>query len=112
MKLSINSYFDDQTGEFIAEKYFIDGNEVSEEDYDLMLEEFDEVNCLENEIDPCEGCECRGCCEEEEGFDYEDLLDIFVDKIMNTGGCPGCIKDILDEFACIFLPDDEDDEVN
>jgi len=107
MKLSYNIYFDDEDGKFIAEKFFIDGHQVSEEEYDDMLDEFDEIND-EDEVDPCEYCECRGCCEEDvQGFTYEDLLDVFVDKLLDTEGCPGCIRDVLDEFADIFIGDDD-----
>jgi len=107
LKLTINSYFDNEDGKFIAEKFFIDGEECSEEEFDDLMDEFDKVNDeIENEFDPCENCECR-CCEE--GIDYEDLLDIFVGRILDAENCPGCIYNILDEFACIFLPDDEDE---
>jgi len=102
------------------ERFWIDGIITDPDDYFF---EQDREKKLEAEkllkeikIDPCEGCECRGCCgaeDEIEGFDYEDLLDIFVSRILAAEGCPSCTKAILDEFADIFLPDeDELDEIN
>jgi len=61
-------------------------------------------NDCENE--DCE--ECEGCKVEE--FDYGELLGIFTKRIQDTGGCPECIKEILDEFADIFIPDYDEDK--
>ena len=71
------------------------------------------MNCDEccNDFCDCknEGCEdCKGCKVEE--FDYGELLEIFTKRIQDTEGCPECIREILDEFADIFIPDYEEDE--
>ena len=60
------------------------------------------INC-DNDCDECEDCKI-------EEFNYDELLEIFAERIMNTGGCPECIKEILDEFADIFIPDYNEDE--
>jgi len=99
MKLTVNTYFDDQDGEFICEKYFIDGEECSEEEYDEMLDEFDE-----DEVD-C--CDC-----------YECTINRYVEYIQEvTGGCSGCIREALEDFADeiiehIVIEDAETDEIN
>jgi len=61
MKLTINEYYDNQDGKYIATKYLIDGEEVSKEEYYDMLDAFDDVNQVD-EVDPSEYCECRDCC--------------------------------------------------
>jgi len=73
------------------------------------------MNCDEccNDFCDCENdcCEeCEGC--KVEGFDYGELLEIFTKRIQDTGGCPECIKEILDEFADIFIPDYDEDEID
>jgi len=64
------------------------------------------MNCDEccNDFCDCENevCEdCEGCKVEE--FDYGELLEIFAERIQDTGGCPECIKEILDEFVKIVM---------
>ncbi len=58
MKLTNVIYFDDEDGSFVAEKFFINSEECSEEDYEEILDEFDNVNEI-NE-DECDG-NCDGC---------------------------------------------------
>lgn len=97
------------------ERFWIDGKLV---DGDLYFFELDREKEIENkklqnhqfENNPCDVCPCKDCCEDDDEFDYEDLLDVFVDRILNTEGCPGCIADILDEFADIFIPDEDEFE--
>lgn len=103
MKLTVNTYFNDQDGKFICEKYFIDGEECSEEEYDDILDEFDDEN-IENEAD-C--CDC-----------YECTINRYVEYIQEiTGGCGGCIREVLESFADeiidhIVIEDAETDEIN
>lgn len=86
MKLSVHTYFDNEDGSFVAERYFIDGNEVSEDAYDEMMEEMDKAN---------------DCCEEENCCDcYECTIDRYVQLLSEiTGGCPNCIRSVLDCFC-------------
>lgn len=79
---------------------------------DLEDNDYECDNCKYEGTDEC--CECGECscdCEEceDEGITYDELLDIFVDKIVDTQGCLGCIREVLDEFADIFIPDEEYD---
>ncbi len=108
------SLYNVKTGKW-EERFWIDGVLTDSDLYFYELEREKELEQIkfksqEVEVDPCEGCKCKGCCEEE--FDYEDILDIFVGRILDTGGCPGCIREILDEFADMFLPDDEEIDEN
>lgn len=73
-------------------------------------------------VDMCDVGECGWCgdCEEvvsdkcDEGITYDELLDEFVERIQNTEGCPSCIREILNEFADIFIPEEDEDieEIN
>lgn len=78
---------------------------------DKLLSENGSWNFVEVDMDECEGCcgcdECREC---NEGVDYNELLDIFIEKIQRTEGCPGCIRDVLEEFAEIFLSEEDNQE--
>ena len=82
MKFTVNIYFDDQDGSFVSENYFINGNQVSKQEYDVLIEEYEmnEENCNENDnFDECNGCEevvCEYCddCE-----DCEIPADMCVD---------------------------------
>ena len=92
MKFSINTYFDDQDGSFVAENYFINGEQVSEEEYDAVIEEFEGEEDFENEVDTCE-------CENDDCDCLECTLDYFVEQIQEiNGGCPGCIREVLESF--------------
>ncbi len=86
MKLSNILYFDNEDGSFVAEKFYIDGNEVSEDGYEAMLVELDEANCIDEE----EQCDCVNC-----------TLDRFTEEIYELANgqiCPGCVREILCDF--------------
>jgi len=55
MKFTVNNWYDDQNGEYIATKYYIDNEEVIFEEYRDLIESFTEENYEE---------ECDGNCEE------------------------------------------------
>jgi hypothetical protein len=84
LKLTINEYYDDQTGEYIATKFYIDGAECSEDDYDEMLDAL-------GSIDKCD-CDCEECPGESNWFlrattdAVNDTLEMFEDP--NT--CDDC----------------------
>lgn len=89
------------------EVYWIDGKATDADTYFYEQEKEKEIENmklknLEFENNPCETCE-------DDEFIYEDLLDIFVNKILETKGCPKLIGCVLDEFANVFLSDDEDE---
>lgn len=104
MQVKEIKYFDDETLDLVAERFFIDKDEVSAEDYYDLVGGLGNNYCEDveddNEEEICDG-ECDHCsgCIEVEGITYEELLDIFVERLQETGGCPHCIKHILNEFA-------------
>ena len=122
MKLfSSESIFNAKTGKW-EERYWINGNPVDgdlyffEQDVEKKLEADKLLKQIEiedriNIIDPCDGCKCRECCEAEDELTYDELLEIFVDRILEIGPCPVCLKELLDIFAeeIIDFVDDEDE---
>jgi hypothetical protein len=123
VKFSINTYFDDQDGSFVAENYFINGEQVSEEEYDAVIEEFDGIEDFDDEVETCE-CEIECCadCEYNETGEcdcpectVEKYIEIIQDIIKNTGGCGGCIGNALRDFMFdivdhIVIEDMDDNE--
>lgn len=101
MQIKEIHYYCDETLQPVGAKFFIGDEEVSFEDY------VDFVNGLGNddeevEIAECYDCECcKECDYEEEEITYDELLDVFTLKIQETLGCPGCIKELLDEICDI-----------
>ncbi len=92
-----------------GESYFFEQDREKKLEADKLLKQIELENDIDD-IDPCEGCKCRDCCEAEdvEEFDYEDLLDVFVGRILEIGPCPICLRNLLDEFADIFIGDEDD----
>jgi len=70
----------------------------------------DFCDCENDCCEDCEGCKDCGDCKDEE-FDYGELLEIFAYRIQETNGNKNSIKSILDEFADIFIPDYDEDEL-
>jgi len=116
------SLYDSDNGKWI-EKYWINEEEVDGDLYFYKLDREKDIEDknLKEELESqsqetmnichqyCEGI-CESCCgecgneyEDKQEVDYDELLDIFAEKIQNTGGCPECIKEILDDFADIVL---------
>jgi len=85
-------------------KYEICDNDCKYMNIDKCCNDF--CDCENEYCDERE--ECEGCGDDE--FDYGDLLEIYTKRIQETEGCPECIKEILDEFADIFIPDYDEDE--
>jgi len=104
MKLSYNIYFDNEDGKFIAEKYFIDGEECSEEEYDEMMDEFDEVNDVDEETCECDSECCLDCEYNQSDFcdcpkcTIEKYIEIIQNIFETTGDCGGCIGNALKDF--------------
>lgn len=86
MKLSISSYYDNETGEYVASKFYIDGEECSEEEYCEMLEELECV--VENEDEDC--CDCVDCT--------INMYAEMIYELANGQICPGCTRDVLESF--------------
>ena len=102
---------------------YVDEDEVCECDeckykdkkkYESCDDDCKYMNCDEccNDFCDCENdcCECEDCKVEE--FDYDELLEIFVERIQETNGNKNSIKSILDEFADNFIEDYDEDEFN
>ncbi len=84
MKLSIDEYYDDRTGEYVGSRYAINNEPCSEYDFDEI---FEELNFSDYD-EECDGCDCVNC-----------TIDLYTEMIHElTGGCPGCIRDILESF--------------
>lgn len=101
MKLTISEYYDDETGMYIATKYFVDGESITEDDYDELIDMLDRENEEDYEEDECDG-DCDNC-------EYEYVNDQcgcpectilkYVEQIQEiTGGCPCCLEMVLREF--------------
>jgi hypothetical protein len=105
LKLTISTYYNNESGEYLTTKFYIDGEECSEEEYCEILEDLNNIN---NEVD------CDGNCEECPNNKYEqeqeenqflravtdavnDTLEMFEDE--NT--CDDCKFEAL--MGLVFL---------
>jgi len=88
---------------YIASKYFVDGEECSEDEYEELVDMLDSEN--EKFEDEEDFCDC-----------YECTIDRYVELLQEiTGGCPGCIREALESFCDeivdhIVIEDMEDDD--
>ena len=136
MQLTTKHYYDNETFEHVKSKFYINGEEVDFESYQDFISGLSEYNKDEiekvdenpyeyndcekcNEVDNClenNMCCCDECCgkygddERIEEFDYGELLEIFTCRIMDADKDFQLVKEILDEFADIFIPDYDEDE--
>ena len=102
MELKTKHYYDDETMEFIASKFYIDGEEYDFEDYQDFCAELEKVNgdCECN----CDGCDSDVCCEECKEVDCCGECDecnedeIYIDDDMDCGNCIYNQEDISDEL--------------
>jgi len=101
LELKTKHYYDDETLEFVASKFFIDNEQVDIDvymDYCTELQKINgdcecECNCDECERDDCcEECTEEDCCNE---F-CED--DIYIDDEMDCGNCIYNQEEISDEL--------------
>jgi len=86
MKLSIDEYYDDRTGEFVGSRYAINDEPCSEDDFNEM---FEELNFSDYD-DEDDGCDCVDC-----------TIDRYVEMIYELANdqiCPGCVHDVLESF--------------
>jgi hypothetical protein len=90
MQTKVVTYYDDETMEVVAQKFFINDEEVSVDDFadvsgDAVEIIDDEEDFDEDEEDVNEDCvEC-----------FDEMIDDYVEMIQDTNGCPECIKNIL-----------------
>lgn len=91
MKLTINQYFDDENGQFVCEKFYVDGQEISEQEYIEMLDTLD--------IPEEDNCECDGCpdydkCHSDEPQDFlhvvTDMVNETLEMFDNPTTCEDC----------------------
>ena len=117
--------FQSESGYYVTqdkweENYKIDGIPVDGDLYFFELERerdletkkmVDEFEAEQLEIKNDNYCPCCGCNGCEDKITYDELLDIFVEKIIETGPCRTCLKELLDIFAdeVIEFVDGEDE---
>lgn len=111
MKASVTHYFSDETSEFLASEYLIDGEKVSLEDYAEFIREYmgDDIdnevgqndcvcgqndNCEDCNCDDCPGCANTECCEENREYDCDN-----VDSEEELKDWQKQIIDIVEDFA-------------
>lgn len=92
MKFSENHYYD-QDGSYITSKYFVNGEEYSENDYSELLDEFDIVDydVVDDDDDDC--CDCVDC--------VDCTINMYAEMIYELANgqiCPGCVHDVLESF--------------
>jgi hypothetical protein len=98
MILEHKTYIDEVTDE-IKEVFLVDGHEVDAEDY---------ISLLEDDDAECEDCEeYEDYCDDEEDEDEDEfnelvdsILNDYTMKVLETDGCPHCIKSVLDDMLC------------
>lgn len=91
--------------------YYICFDMVEDIVFDKLVGENATWSWVKVDMDECDGRNEVVCDKCDEGITYDELLDEFVERIQNTEGCPSCIREVLSEFADIFIPD-EDDDIN
>lgn len=96
MELIEKKYMDDTTGEIVASKYFINGREVSIQEYSDVLEaDEDNYETKEDCDGNCENCDLNDKDEEET---IEELVDNFANDLISeleNVFCPHCQKEII-----------------
>ena len=106
MQLETKHYYDDETLEFVASRFFIDGEEVSFDVYMDYCNELEKINgdcecncdCCERD-DCCEECTEENCCNECDGYIDDDC-----------GDCNECICE-CEECNCKEMTDQEYEEI-
>jgi hypothetical protein len=63
----------------------------------LLVGDYGFYELVEEDEEECDG-DCENCIEcdlTDEEKEVVNLIDSYVEKVQETGGCPGCIFDIL-----------------
>ena len=113
MQLQTNHYYDDETMKFVAAKWFVDGEEVSfdeymdivggleeynENDKDNIEEDNDDVENDKIECDECDEVVCDNKCEDceiNEVCEEINLINEVADIIENGDMCATCLRNAL-----------------
>ena len=98
MRLTVNNWFDDDTGEHVATKFYIQGEECSLEDYEEMYNSFGNEYCEEECDGYCEDCEFNtdGVESEESGQENQflravtDEINDILEMFENPTTCNDC----------------------
>lgn len=99
MKFTRSEYYDDQDGKFVAEKFYINGDEVCEDEFFEMLEDLEEFNGENDEIayyendeieyDDCCPCDCP--CETNSFLvAVTDLVNDTLEMFEDPNTCDDC----------------------
>lgn len=135
MKLTVDTFINNKTGDFIKNVYYLDGEAITEDDYESILDAQIIDEGTNDYYDNNEECDCSICdekdCEfreeeedksltfadEESAETYMDLIDDYTEMILETEGCENCIKerliDMFEEVLDLFEFDvDESEDEN
>ena len=94
MELKTKHYYDDETLEFVASKFFIDNEQV---DIDVYMDYCTELQKINGDCEcNCDSCERENCCDECNEFCEDD--EIYIEDDMDCGDCIYNKEDISDEL--------------
>jgi hypothetical protein len=99
--------------ENICETFYCNGQEITEVQFMGVLEdlksddvyEYEDNENFENGTEePCENCSCADCETIEECDCIDCTLDRYTKQIQEiNGGCPFCIKRVLQDLMCCVV---------
>jgi hypothetical protein len=107
MQLQTNHYYDDETMKFVAAKWFVDGEEVSFDEYMDIVGGLEEYNEIDKDIDKdcndeCEEVVCYNECESceipDEICEEINLIEEVAEMIENGDMCATCLRNNLYEL--------------
>jgi len=103
LELKTKHYYDDETLEFVASKFFIDNEQV---DIDVYMDYCTELQKINGDCEcNCDSCERENCCEEcteenccDECNEFCEDDEIYIEDDMDCGDCIYNKEDISDEL--------------
>ena len=99
MELKTKHYYDDETLEFVASKFFIDNEQV---DIDVYMDYCNELQKINGDCEcNCDSCERDDCCEEcteKDCCNECDDCNEYIDDDMDCGNCIYNKEEISDEL--------------
>lgn len=93
MKITINEYYEDRTGEYITTKYLVDEEQITEEEYHNLMDTLDEINEFAED-------ECDGNCDECLNNQIEQPLEANQFLIAVTNAVNDVLEMFEDENTC------------